>query len=60
MTTKPAETTEAPAEANVSKKRQITAAVTSTTVSVALGLAATAGIEFIASRVRKAIAPESK
>jgi hypothetical protein len=59
MTTKPAETPEESAPA-VSKKRQVVATVASTSVTVALGLAATALIENLASRVRKSIAPESE
>lgn len=41
-----------------SKKREITAAVASTTVTVVLGLAATAVVNNIAGRVKNAIAPE--
>lgn len=41
-----------------SKKREITAAVASTTVTVVLGLAATALVNNIAGRVRNAIAPQ--
>ena len=43
----------------VSKKRQITAAVTSTTVTVLLGLASTAVIELVGQRVKNAIAPKT-
>ena len=62
MTAKTAntETPEESADVVVSKKRQVAASVASTTVTVALGLAATALIENLAKRVHKSIAPESE
>lgn len=41
-----------------SKKREVTAAITSTTVTVLLGLASGAAINAIGARVRNVIAPQ--